>query len=121
MDTAIFRPRDRGAARRELGLPENAPIFLFGAYGAATDWNKGMDLWRAALPAVAKGCSGAVAALTGGGVDSSGFLPLPVHELGALSPERMALAMAAADATVVPSRNVRIQHGGEPPAEGEES
>lgn len=104
VDVSVFRPMDRAAARRELGLPENAPIFLFGAYGASTDWNKGMDLWRAALPAVAKGCSGAVAVLAGGSVGSPGSLPLPVHELGHLSPERMALAMAAADAAVVPSR-----------------
>lgn len=101
VDTAIFRPMDRAAARRELGLPENAPTFLFGAHGAATDWNKGMDLWRAALAAVAKEYPGAVAALAGA---SAGPGPLPVRELGPLAPERLAMAMAAADATVVPSR-----------------
>lgn len=104
VDDAVFRPMDRAAARRALGLPENAPIFLFGAYGAATDWNKGMDLWRAALPAVAQKCPGAVAAVAGAPVGALGALPLPVRELGLLSPARMALAMAAADAVVVPSR-----------------
>ncbi|MGD9781183.1 MAG: glycosyltransferase [Kiritimatiellia bacterium] len=101
VDTAIFRPMDRAWARREMGLPENAPVFLFAAHGAATDWNKGMDLWRAALAAVAREYPGAVAALAGA---PAGSLPLPVHELGTLSPERLAMAMAAADATVVPSR-----------------
>lgn len=101
VDTAIFHPMDRVAARRELGLPEQAPIFLFGAHEAATDWNKGMDLWRAALSAVAKEYPGAVAALAGA---PAGSQPFPVHELGLLTPERMAMAMAAADVTVVPSR-----------------
>lgn len=104
VDTAIFRPMDRTAARRELGLPDNVPAFLYGAHGAATDWNKGMDLWRAALPAVAKNCPSAIAILAGTQPGSLGNLPIPVRELGALSPDRMALAMAAADATVVPSR-----------------
>ena len=47
--------------------------------------------------------TGAEAVLAGNseGVDT---MPLPVHELGVLTPGRMALAMAAADAVVVPSR-----------------
>ena len=101
VDTAVFRPMDRAWARREMGLPENAPIFLFAAHGAATDWNKGMDLWRATLAAVAREYPGAVAALAGA---PAGSLPTPVCGLGTLSPGRLAMAMAAADVTVVPSR-----------------
>ena len=101
VDPAIFHPMDRAAARAALGLPSAAPLFFFGAHGAATDWNKGMDLWRAALPAVARGCPGAMAVLAGA---PAGSLPLPACELGTLSPERMALALAAADVAVVPSR-----------------
>ena len=104
VDDATFRPADRAAARRELGLPEGAPVFLFAAHGAATDWNKGMDLWRAALPAVANKYPGAIAAVAGAPVGSLGGLPLPSRELGTLPPARLALALAAADATVVPSR-----------------
>ena len=104
VDDATFRPADRAAARRELGLPENAPVFLFAAHGAATDWNKGMDLWRAALPAVARKYPGAIAAVAGAPVGSLGGLPLPARELGTLPPARLALALAAADAAVVPSR-----------------
>lgn len=104
VDDATFRPVDRAAARRELGLPEGAPVFLFAAHGAATDWNKGMDLWRAALPAVARKYPGAIAAVAGVPVGSLGGLPLPTREWGTLPPARLALALAAADATVVPSR-----------------
>ena len=104
VDTSIFHPADRAAARAALGLPQGAPLFLFGAHGAATDWNKGMDLWRAALPAVAKVCPGAVAAVAGASAGITGAMPLPIHELGVLPPEKLALAMAAADVVVVPSR-----------------
>ena len=104
VDTALFRPVDRSAARHALGLPGNAKVFLYGAHGAATDWNKGMDLWRAALPTIARQHPDAIAMVAGLTAGSLAGLPLPVHELGVVSPERLALAMAAADVTVVPSR-----------------
>ncbi len=103
MDTAVFHPMDRVAARAAMGLPQEVPLFFFGAHGALTDWNKGGDIWRAALSAVADGFPGAEAMLAGasGELDK---MPLRVHTLGVLTPERMALALAAADVVVVPSR-----------------
>ena len=104
VDTAVFCSMDRAAARRSLGLPEKVPLFLFGAHGAATDWNKGMDLWLAALPAVAGKTPDAVPVLAGVAAGTFAGAARPVHELGVLPPERMAMAMAAADVVVVPSR-----------------
>ena len=104
VDTAVFCSMDRAAARRSLGLPEKVPLFLFGAHGAATDWNKGMDLWLAALPAVAGKTPDAVPVLAGVAAGTFSGAARPVHELGVLPPERMAMAMAAADVVVVPSR-----------------
>lgn len=104
LDTSIFHPLDRIRARETLGLPLDAPLFLFGAHGALTDWNKGMDLWRKALPVVAERIPIAEAMLAGAQIGTLGRAPLPVHELGILPADRMALAMAAADAVVVPSR-----------------
>jgi glycosyltransferase involved in cell wall biosynthesis len=103
VDTAVFHPMDRLEARKALGLPVDVPLFLFAAHGALTDWNKGADLWKAAMPFVASGCPGAEAILAGAsdGVEEQS---VPVHELGHLSPERMAMALSAADAVVVPSR-----------------
>jgi glycosyltransferase involved in cell wall biosynthesis len=103
VDTSVFHPMDRASARAALGLPLETPLFFFGAHGALTDWNKGADLWRAALPAVADGFPGAEAVLAGAS-SGGGKMPLRVHELGVLTPEQMALAMAAADVVVVPSR-----------------
>ncbi len=104
VDTLLFRPMDRANVRALLGLPPQTPLFLFGAHGALTDWNKGMDLWHKALPKVAEGIPGAEAMLAGTPIGTLGRAQLPVHEMGILTAERMAMAMAAADAVVVPSR-----------------
>ena len=104
VDMLVFRQMDRKDARCALGLPENTPLFLFGAHGAATDWNKGMELWRKALPKVAARHPRAEAMLAGVPMGTLDEMPLPVHELGRLDVERMALAMSAADVVVVPSR-----------------
>jgi len=103
VDTSVFHPMDRAAARRALGLPEGVPLFLFGAHGVLTDWNKGADSWKTALPLVGSKCPQAEAMLVGAS-NRLEPMPLPVHELGRLIPERMALALSAADAVVVPSR-----------------
>lgn len=104
VDTSLFHPMGRAMSRALLGLRPEVPLFLFGAHGALTDWRKGMDLWRRVLPVVAERFPGAEAMLAGTPVGTLGEAPLPVHELGILTAERMALAMATADAVVVPSR-----------------
>lgn len=103
VDTSIFHPMDRASARAVLGLPSGPPLVFFGAHGALTDWNKGADLWKASMTFVADGCPG-VEAVLAGSTGGLGKMPLRVHELGVLTPERVAMAMSAADVTVVPSR-----------------
>lgn len=104
VDTATFKPGDRAAARHALGLPANAPVFLFGAHGAASDWNKGLDLWQATLPVVARRHPEAIALVAGLPGGTLPGLPLPTRELGILNPTQLAQAMLAADATLIPSR-----------------
>jgi len=48
INTQIFRPTDKIAARRLLGLPEEGPLLLMGA-AASYDRRKGFDLLDAAL------------------------------------------------------------------------
>lgn len=104
VDTSIFYPRDRMEARIKLGLPLEAPLLLFAAHNILHDWNKGFDLWAKALRCLAAAVPTARAILIGNNGEMIPGLPLPVHDLGALSPESMALAINAADAVVVPSR-----------------
>ena len=105
VDTTIFKPQDRTAARASMNLPTDAKVFLFGANGAATDWNKGIDLWRATLPIVSNRFPDAIALVAG--IPEGRKLPegpLQIHNLGVLNPSQMALAMTASDAVVIPSR-----------------
>ena len=103
VDMSIFHPMDRMATRSALGLPQKTSLVFFGAHGALTDWNKGADLWKAAMSIVAKRKPGVEAVLTGTGM-GLGAMPMKMHELGVLTAERMAMAMAAVDGVVVPSR-----------------
>jgi glycosyltransferase involved in cell wall biosynthesis len=83
---------------------------LFGAWGGTGDPNKGFDLLRAALRALAERHRGtrpiACVMIGGSGAeDGSQDWSFPVHRFGHVGcDERMAALYAAADVTVVPSR-----------------
>nr|HEX4312925.1 glycosyltransferase family 4 protein [Kofleriaceae bacterium] len=64
VDADLFHPRDRAAARRELGLPADAPIALY--VGNLKEEKGVLDL-AAAWPAVARDVPGAQLAMVGGG------------------------------------------------------
>ena len=49
IDTAVFRPLEKGAARLLLGLPQDRPCVLFGAVNPLSDPNKGWALLQGAL------------------------------------------------------------------------
>jgi glycosyltransferase involved in cell wall biosynthesis len=100
VDLERFRPGDAAAARAELGLPAHARLLL--GVGRLVP-GKGFDLAAQALrqlPAdvqlvlVGDGPERATLAATGGA---------RVHLLGALPPERVAIAYRAADLLVLPS------------------
>lgn len=89
VDTELFRPRDRGEARRRLGLRLDARYGLFVGRGEPA---KG--------PAIALDACGRV----GWELVAAGPGPVPgARALGILSPEELAWAYAAADAFVLPS------------------
>ncbi len=54
VDLGIFHPADSRAARRELGLPEDATILLFAANGVRNNCFKDFRTMRAALARVAE-------------------------------------------------------------------
>lgn len=102
IDTTVFHPDDRRAARAALGLPSNRPLILFGAMHAGVDRNKGLHLLIAALasrrweadlvlfgsedPRVAEGCG------------------LHVHARGVVADDQVLRRLySAADVTVLPS------------------
>jgi glycosyltransferase involved in cell wall biosynthesis len=90
VDTNVFRPRDRGEARRRFGLEPDGRYALF---VGRTEARKGADLL---LPS----CIGAgYELLVAGASTLDGG-----RELGMLSPEETAWAYAAADCVLFPTR-----------------
>jgi glycosyltransferase involved in cell wall biosynthesis len=90
VDTELFRPRDRGAARRRMGLEEGPRYALF---VGRPEYRKGADL-------LLESCRGA-----GWELLHAGAPPLPgARALGLLDPERLADAYAAADCLLFPTR-----------------
>lgn len=105
IDTDLFRPIDKGVARRILRLPETTPIVMLGAT-SITDRHKGIDLALDALQRVAANLDGAsfVCAGFGSGRPPENP-PFPVISLGRLSDQiTLTLAYSAADIFVCPSR-----------------
>jgi glycosyltransferase involved in cell wall biosynthesis len=104
IDTEIFRPMDKGAARRQLGLPPERPVILFGAVNALDDPNKGWALLRPALEFVAKDRPEALAVVFGGLAPTEPLPGLETIFLGRLEDDAALVASyAAADVFVAPS------------------
>jgi glycosyltransferase involved in cell wall biosynthesis len=106
----VFRPYPRAQVRGWLGWPQHKRLVLFGAMDGVADPRKGFDLLVDALqqfkqldPGLSEHCCAAVLGQSTPAVPPS--LPLPVHYAGRLDDDlSLALAYAAADVVVVPSR-----------------
>jgi glycosyltransferase involved in cell wall biosynthesis len=107
LDLDLFQPVDPGLARRLLGLPPERSYLLFGALDPAGERRKGFGLLQIALQRLAEaGWRDRLELLVVGAPAPAAPLDLGlrIHVLGVLRDElSMALALAAADAVVVPS------------------
>ena len=107
LDLELFQPVDPGLARRLLRLPADRSYLLFGALDPAGERRKGFWLLQAALQRLADaGWRERLDLLVVGAAAPAVPLDLGLrtHFLGVLRDElSMALALAAADAVVVPS------------------
>jgi glycosyltransferase involved in cell wall biosynthesis len=107
LDLERFQPVDPGLARRLLGLPPDRSYLLFGALDPGGERRKGLGLLQAALQRLAaSGWGNRLDLLVVGAMAPAGPLDLNLrtHFLGVLRDElSMSLALAAADAVVVPS------------------
>jgi glycosyltransferase involved in cell wall biosynthesis len=106
LDTQLFQPMDKEAAREQLGLPKDKKIILFGAMHGTSDPNKGFQLLTQALHALGKDSS-VLMALVFGAEQSASIkeLGMPVIFHGRIDNDKTLAAMySAADVFVVPSR-----------------
>jgi glycosyltransferase involved in cell wall biosynthesis len=105
LDTGLFRPRGRAAARKLLGLPQDRKIILFGAIRAADDPNKGLHLLLPALRSLGAPATDHMA-LVFSSFDKT-VVPdagMPVVALGRIEDdEKLAAVYSAADVFVAPS------------------
>jgi glycosyltransferase involved in cell wall biosynthesis len=111
IESSLFCPGDRQAARRLLGLPEDRRLLLFGANHALSDANKGFDLLQEALLLLDEGAR-QTTELVIFGENWNRPLPdcgLPVTNLGAVAHEEQLLSLYhAADLFVAPSRQENL-------------
>lgn len=112
IDTDLWAPMPREAARAALDLPLDVPLVLFGAMGGSSDPRKGFDHLREALLRLhAEGRE--IQLLMFGGGEAEMGLPFPVHQPGEVTePERLRAIYAAADVFALPSRQDNLPNTG---------
>ncbi len=107
IDTSVFLPLNREAARNRWNLPQDARVILFGA-DTFDDTRKGMHHLKAALARMNPPPDGQPLLLVGFGNRADlkpDDFPIPVQGLGRLSSaEDIAMLYSAADVFVCPSR-----------------
>jgi glycosyltransferase involved in cell wall biosynthesis len=74
VDTTVFSPGDKTAARTQLGLPTDATIVLYTARSAKDNPYKGFETLEAALPLIAEQTRGAKLLLLAIGQDAPGYM-----------------------------------------------
>jgi len=107
IDTDLFRPIEKGAARRFFGLPQDKKVILFGAVEAARDPRKGFPALVQALGTLQAsfGAEEIVAVLFGSSHIPEGMGGhLPIRCFGIIGDDRQLSALyAAADLFIAPS------------------
>lgn len=115
VDTDIFYPMDKQAARAHLKLPYQAFLILFMAE-ALDEYRKGSDLLLATLKKLSHSSLASqtlqMVTLGQGGETWRDQVPFPLHNLGRLDDEsQIAAVYAAADVFLLPTRQDNLPNG----------
>jgi glycosyltransferase involved in cell wall biosynthesis len=105
LDTALYRPQDRAAARARFGLPDGRKLLLFGAWGATTDRRKGFHVLSEALRQLsARGAAVGTDLVLFGESGSERVQGFDTHWLGVVGDEAsMRQLYSACDVLAIPS------------------
>jgi glycosyltransferase involved in cell wall biosynthesis len=102
LDTEVFQPRIRAAAREVFGIPQDMRVVMFAAQ-SLNNHRKGLDLLIAALDGLS--VDDKIGLVSVGGGHIFGILGEKYFSLGELKGERlMSFAYSTADVFVLPSR-----------------
>ena len=106
IDTQKWVPIERTTARRLLGLPETAPLILFGAIGGGRDPRKGFDLAVGALQILKESDPEVELVIFGQKQPKEAFdYGFTAHYMGHIHDDiTLQLLYSAADVMLVPSR-----------------
>ncbi|WP_302476762.1 glycosyltransferase [Ruegeria arenilitoris] len=112
IDTDVWRPTDRDAARDRLGLPRDSAVIGFGAMGGDSDPRKGFRHLKEAL-SILKQERSDIRVLIFGADAHEVDLPFPAHFTGQHSvPEELRSVYACADVFALPSRQDNLPNTG---------
>ena len=114
IDSNVWQPVDKMVARKILGLPQDAPLLLFGAMGGISDPRKGFDLLQNALDHLRGEFRGMELVIFGQLTPKFPLdLGFPTHYMGHLYDDiSLSLLYSAADAYVLPSRQDNLPNTG---------
>lgn len=106
LDLTVFSPLDKSMARKQLNLPLDAPVLLFGSLGRDPSRRKGFDLLIQSLRIFSERRTDIHLAVFGQPKpEQSPDFPFPVHWLGRIDDQsKLATLYSAADVMIVPSR-----------------
>ncbi|WP_372570467.1 glycosyltransferase [Ruegeria jejuensis] len=112
IDTDLWRPLDKAAARSGLNLPHDAPMVVFGAMGGDGDPRKGFTYLKEAMMRVHARFPDLHAIVFGSEGQSDGF-PFPVHFTGPVNDTaQLQRIYSAADVFALPSRQDNLPNTG---------
>jgi glycosyltransferase involved in cell wall biosynthesis len=101
IDTTVFVPQNKQAARELWNLPKNKKLILFGAMSSTTDPRKG---FYELIQSLQKLQRDDIEFIVFGSNETIKHLALPVHNIGYIhDDERLASLYSAADVMIVPS------------------
>lgn len=105
LDTDLYRPQDRDAARRRLGLPAGRTLLLFAAMGATGDRRKGFHVLAQALRRLSgEGLAAGVDLVVCGASGRERVHGFATHWLGEIGgQDAMRALYSACDALAIPS------------------
>ena len=107
LNTNNWKSVDQNLARKNLNLPLNIPLIIFGTLGDNNSHHKGYDLLMKTLNNIKDDKHLKKMELVIFGKNTSKFIPklkFPIHYIGHLNDASLINLYSAADATIVPSR-----------------
>ncbi|TFZ04208.1 glycosyltransferase family 4 protein [Ramlibacter rhizophilus] len=113
IDTETWAPVDRLVAREVLGLRQDVPLVMFGAWGGSRDPRKGFDLLQEALCGLERICPDAELVVLGQSAPERSKGGMAVHYIGHLHDDiSLRLLYSAVDVVVIPSRSENLPNAG---------